>query len=315
MLPVTASLMLALAIPGAPAPKANKGLPKDLIDLLPEDTAGVLVIDLPRVAKSEIGALFLKALVADQKGSDEPIKFEDIEKDAELVLIGQFLIDKSAGDFCILLRLREGSGIPKALIARAEKRGKGKAPETIGGRTVYSIDSGEFSFAQIDPRTLMMVLAFGEGEQVKVTRAAAFADRDKPGPRPALRKMLEEKESADQAIRLYGHHPTKLGLSASMVMVAFGSKLEAFHPIGDKLVSYRGGIKVGAAAEIELKFSAKDAAAATEFLKIYEGLVKDDPVEEELHRSGKATRDGEDVIITAKVTRALIERMTSKPNK
>jgi hypothetical protein len=315
MTPVAATLLLALAIPSAPAPKAEKGLPKDLIDLLPEDTAGVLVVDVPRLAKSEIGGLFLKALDEDQKGADDPFKFDDIAKDAELVLIGQFLIDKSAGDFCILMRLREGSGIPKALVARAEKRGKGTAPEVIGGRTVYSMESAEFSFAQIDPRTLMLVLACGEKEQVKVTRAAAYAERDKPGPRPALRKMLEEKASADQAVRLYGHHPTKLGLSASMVMVAFGSKLEAFYPIGDKLVSYRGGIKVGSAAEIELRFSTKDAAAATEFLKIYEGLAKDDPVEEELHRSGKATRDGEDVVITARVTRALIERMTSKPNK
>src|SRR4029079_15489035 len=33
MTPVTAALLLALA---APAPKADKGLPKDLIDLLPE---------------------------------------------------------------------------------------------------------------------------------------------------------------------------------------------------------------------------------------------------------------------------------------
>ena len=49
------ALLLALAVPAAPAPKVDKGLPRDLIDLLPEDTAGVLVIDVPRAGKSGIG--------------------------------------------------------------------------------------------------------------------------------------------------------------------------------------------------------------------------------------------------------------------
>jgi hypothetical protein len=315
MTPVAASLLLALAVPAAPAPKAEKGLPKDLIDLIPEDTAGVLVIDVPRVAKSEIGDVFLKALAADQKDGDEPVKIADLARDVELVLVSQFLIDKSAGDFCILMRLREGSVIPKALMDQSEKRGKGVAPETIGKRVVYSLRSADFSFAQIDDRTLMMVLALGDEKQVKETRAAAYAERDKPGPRPALRKMLEEKAPADQPLRLYGHHPTKLGLSASMVLVAFGSKLEAFHPIGERLVSYRGGIKLGAAAEIELRFTTKDSATATEFLKIYEDLDRTDSFVDELRRGGKAARDGDDVVITARVTRAMIDRMVSKPNK
>jgi hypothetical protein len=317
MTPVAASLLLSLAIPTAPAPKAEKGLPKELIDLIPEDTAGVLVIDVPRVAKSEIGDVFLKALAADQKGGDEPVKIADLPREVELVLISQFLIDKGVGDFCIVLRLREGSEIPKALMAEAKKkRGKDAAPETIGKRAVYSLGGDSSSFAQIDDRTVMMVLALGEGKQIQETRAAAYGERDKPGPRPALRKMLEDKAPADQAVRVYGHHPTKLGHSTSMVLAAFGSKLEAFHSLGEKVVSYKGGIKLGAAAEIELRFTNKDAATATEFLRIYEDLDRTDSFADELRRGSKAVRDGDDVVITARLTRAMIDELSSKkPNK
>src|SRR5262249_40577186 len=244
---------------------------------IPEDTAGVLVIDVPRVAKSEIGDVFLKALAADQKGGDEPVKIADFARDVELVLISQFLIDKGVGDFCILMRLREGSAIPKALMAEAtKKKGKDAAPENIGKRAVYSLGGDASSFAQIDDRTVMMVLALGEGKQIQETRAAAFGERDKPGPRPALRKMLEDRPAPDQPVRVFGHHPTKMGHSASVVLAAFGSKLEAFQTIGEKLVSYRGGIKLGAAAEIELQFTTKDAATAADFLKVYEGLDRRD---------------------------------------
>jgi hypothetical protein len=316
MTPVAACLFLALAIPAAPAPKAERGLPKDLIDLIPEDTAGVLVIDVPRAAKSEIGDVFLKALAAEEKGGDEPVKIADFTRDVELVLVAQFLIDKGVGDFCILMRLREGSGIPKALMAEVKKKGKDAAPETIDKRVVYSLGGAETTFAQIDDRTVMMVLALGDDKQIKETRAAAYGERDKPGPRPALRKMLEEKSPADQPIRLYGHHPTKMGHSASVALAVFGSKLEAFHPIGEKLVSYRGGIKLGVAAEIELRFTTKDAASANEFLKIYEDLDRTDSFADELRRNGKAARDGDDVVITARVTRAMIDQLSSKkPNK
>ena len=106
-----AALLLALAVPAAPAPKGALGLARELIDLLPEDTAAVLVADVRRAEKSEIGKAFLKAL-ADEQPADEPIRVDDLVRDVDLVLVGQFLIDEGTGDFCFVLRLREGSGVP-----------------------------------------------------------------------------------------------------------------------------------------------------------------------------------------------------------
>jgi hypothetical protein len=315
MTPVTATLLLALAVPAAPAPKADKGLPKDLVDLLPEDTAGVVVLDVQRAAKSDLGKAVLKVIAAEQQ-PDESIQVADFARDAELVLIGQFLIDKAFGDFCILVRLKDGSGIPKALVARAAKAGKDKAPEEIGKRTVYSIDDTGFSFARVDDRTLMLVLALGDKGQVKETRAAAYGEREKPGPSVGLRKMLDQDAKDDRAVRLYGSHPTKLAHSTGLVLAPFGAKDKAAAGLGDKIVSYRGGIKEGEVGEVELRITMKDADAARELLKVYEsGVEEDDPFVKELRGTAKAVRDGDEVVITAKLTRAMIERMATKPNK
>jgi hypothetical protein len=315
MTPVAATLLLTLAVPAAPAPKADKGLPKDLIDLLPEDTAAVVVLDVPRAATSDIGKAIFKVIQTEQQ-PDEPVQVADFVKDAELVLIGQFLIDKAFGDFCILVRLKAGSEIPKAFVARAEKAGKDKAPEMIGKRTVYSIDDPGFSFAQVGDRTLMIVLALGDKKQVKETRAAAYGDRERPGPSAALRKMVDQDARDDRAVRLYGSHPTKLAHSTGLVLAPFGAKDKAAAGLGDRIVSYRGGIKEGEAAEVELRIAMKDADAAKELLKIYEtGGGEDDPFVKELRGSAKAVRDGDEVVITAKLTRAMIERLATRPNK
>jgi hypothetical protein len=315
MTPVTAALLLALAAPAAPAPKADRGLPKDLIDLLPEDTAGVVVLDAPKVVKSELGQVILKLITAEQ-GPEETIRIDDFIKDAELILIGQFLIDKGFGDFCVLVRLKDRSGLPKALAARADKAGKDKGPEQIGTRTVHTIDGPQFSFAEVDGRTLMLVLALGDKKQVKETRAAAFGERDKPGPSAALRKMLDQDGKDDRAVRLYGSHPTKLGHSTGLVLAPFGGKDKAAAGLGDKIVSYRGGIKEGEVGEVELRVTMKDADAAGELLKLYEaGGEESDPFVKEFRGTAKAIRDGDEVVITAKLTRAMIEHMATKPNK
>jgi hypothetical protein len=309
----TAALLLALAVPAAPAPKAGKGLPKELVDLIPEDTAGVLILDVPAAAKSDIGKAFLKVITAEQK-PDEPIQVTDFVRDAELVIVAQFLIDQAFGDFCILVRHREKSDIPKALIDRADKAGKDKAPEKIGKHTVYSLGSTDASFVRIDDRTLMFVLATGSPEQVKETRSAAYADREKPGPSPALRRMLTE-DRGDQAVRLYGYHPKKLALSTWLLLAAFGIKDKTFNKFEGKVVSYRGGIKAGATAEIELRITAKDADTAKELLEAYENVEENDPFVKELRATAKAVRDGEDLIITAKLTAAMADRLGSRPNK
>lgn len=309
----TVALLFALALPAAPAPKAEKGLPKDLIDLIPEDTAGVLVLDVPTAAKSDIGKAFLKPILAEQK-PDEPIHVDDFVRDAELVIVAQFLIDQGFGDFCILVRHKEKSDIPKALIDRAEKAGKDKAPEKIGRHTVYSLGDAGASFTRIDDRTLMFVLATGSPEQVKETRSAAYAEREKPGPSPALRKMLTE-DRGDRAVRLYGSHPKKLALSTWLLLASFGVRDKAFTKFDDRIVSYRGAIKAGETAEIELRITTRDADTAKDLLEAYEAGDDKEPFVKELRSTAKAVRDGEDVIITAKLTAAMADRLGTRPNK
>jgi hypothetical protein len=309
----TAALLLALAIPTAPAPKADKGLPKELIDLIPEDTAGVLILDVPVAAKSEIGKAFLKVMTAEQK-PDEPIQVADFVRDAELVIVAQFLIDEAFGDFCILVRHKEKSDIPKALIDRADKAGKDTAPERIGKRNVYSLGDAGASFTRVDDRTLMFVLATGSPEQVKQTRSAAYGEREKPGPAPALRKMLAEDRD-DRAVRLYGCHPKKLALSTWLLLAPFGVKDKTFNKFEGKVASYHGGIKAGEAAEIELRITANDADTAKQLLQAYEAAEANDSFIRELRATAKAVRDGEDLIITAKVTAAMVDRLGTRPNK
>jgi hypothetical protein len=313
MTPV-AALLLALAVPAAPAAKADRGVPKDLVDLIPEDTAGILVIDVPRAAKSAVGQAILKAVAAEEQ-PDEALRLSELVQDTQQLVVCQFLIDAGFGDFCVLARLKEKSDVPKALLARADKAGKDRAPETIGKRTVYSLDGAGASFALIDDRTVMLVLATGNEKQVKETRATAYAEREKPGPRPALRKMLADDGKDSRAVRLYGSHPSKLGLSTWLVLAAFGLRDEPFKEFGDKVVSYRGGIKEGDAAEIEIRVTLKDAAAAGELLKLYEGADNRDPFVRDLRASGKAVRDGDDVVVTAKLTPAMIELAKRNPNK
>jgi hypothetical protein len=307
------ALLLAL-VPAAPAAKTDRGLPKDLIDLIPEDTAGVLVIDVPKAARSAVGQAIVKALAAAEE-PDEPFRVTELLKDAELLVVSQYLIESGFGDFCLLARLKEKSGVPKALVARADKAGKGTAPETIGKRTVYSLDGPGASFCLIDERTVMLVLATGNDKQIQQTRAAAYAERETPGPRPALRKMLDDDGKDARAVRLYGRHPSKLGLSTWLVLAAFGLRDEPFKELEDKVVSYRGGIKEGDVAEIELRITLKDAAAAAELLKLYEGADARDPFVRDLRASGKAVRDGDDVVVTAKLTPAMIELAKRNPNK
>ena len=312
----TTWILLTLVVPAAPALKSDRGLSKELIDLLPEDTTAVLVLDVQRAVKSEIGAALLKVLVEDQP-DDQPIRIGDVAKDVEHIVVGQFLIDSGSGDFCVLVRLRDGSKLPKILTGLAAKDGRGAGPEKIGKRTVYSISGPNASFAQIDDRTLMLVLAMGDKKQVEESRAAAYGDREQPGPRPALRKMLSDDHADDRVVRLYGYHPTKLAHSTALVLALFGvldsGPLVA---MGEKIVSYRGGIKTGGElVEFELRITTRDADCARELLKIYEDPPKEDPVVREFRRNTTAMREGDEVVLKGKATRAMIDRLARDPNK
>ena len=100
----------------------------------------------------------------------------------------------------------------------------------------------------------MLVLANGDQKQTKATRAAAYGEREKPGPSAAIRKILADSDGGDVApIRLYGHHPTKLGHSAGLVMSVFGTPFERMVELGDKLESYRIGIRLADVADVEFR--------------------------------------------------------------
>ncbi|HKA06670.1 MAG TPA: hypothetical protein VKD71_05385 [Gemmataceae bacterium] len=306
---------MTLVIPAAPALKGDRGLSKQLIDLLPEDTAAVLVLDVQRAAKSDIGSSLLKALVAEQR-DDDPIRVADVAKDVEQIVVAQFLIDTGAGDFCFLVRLRDGSQLPKTLKALAAKNARDAVPEKIGKRSVYSISGPNGSFAQIDDRTLMLVLAMGDKKQVEETRAAAYGEREQPGPRPALRKMLSDDRSDDCVVRLYGYHPTKLAHSTALVLALFGVlDSDPLVAMGERIVSYRGGIKTGESAEFELRITTRDADTARELLKIYEDPPREDPVVREFRKNATAVREGDDVVLKGKATQAMVERLARDPNK
>ena len=316
MIPVAAALLLALAVPAAPvapAAKADKGVPKDLIDLLPEDAAAVMVVDARKVAKNEIGQSIIKLFAAQQR-PDQLLEFADLAREAEWVVLSQFLIDKAVGDFCLVIRLKEKSDYANAVIAKF-KRGK-QDSELIGTRTVYSPEGqANLAVAKIDDRTMLLMAANGRtADEVKQTRLAAFGNNT--GPSRDLRKLIDDGAKDDRAVQFYAHHPKKIALSAYLPLANFGVQRTAVAELGDKLVSYRGGIRMGDAGEVELRFTARDTDAAKEFMKAY--AVVDDglaPFIKEFRASAKMVREGDDVIITASLTKAALERMGEKRNK
>jgi hypothetical protein len=311
MTPTTAFL-LALTIPAAPAPKGDAGVPTELIDLLPADTAGVLIVDAVAAGKSEIGQTLLK-LFAEQQRPDQPIAFAELGREAEWVLLSQFLIDQGVGDFCLIARLKEGSEFGKATVAQAKRTGID--PQQIGTRTVRALARPDMGMTLVDDRTLMVVLAT-DPTQVKQTWAAAFTPRDTPGPSRELRKLITDGAKDRQAIQMYGHHPKKVSHSAYLALASFGVQRKAVTGLGDKLTSYRGGIRMGEMGDVELRFAVKDADAAKAFLKTYE-IVEDRlaPFIKEFRAGAKLVQDGDDVVLTARLTKATAELVLPKRNK
>src|SRR4051812_17760959 len=314
MTPATAALLLSLVGPAAPAAKADAGVSKELIDLLPDDTAGVMVVDVSRTVRTAFGRTIVK-LFDTQQRPDQPIHFADLAAEAEWVLLSQFLIDKATGDFALIVRLKAGSDLGKALVAKA-KADKQPA-EQIGTRIIYPSFRPGFALSMIDDRTLMVVLATGNTPaEFKQTFAAAFGVREPPGPSRELRKLMADGAKDDRPIQLYAHHPTKVALSAYLPLANFGVPLETVAGLGDKLVSYRGGIRMGEAGEVELRFTAKDSDAAKEFLKAYEAA--DDgipPFVKEFRASARVVRKGAEVMVTAHLTKATVELVGEKRNK
>jgi hypothetical protein len=90
---------------------------------------------------------------------------------------------------------------------------------------------------------------------------------------------------------------------------------KTFTKFDDRIVSYRGAIKAGETAEIELRITTRDADTAKDLLEAYEAGDDKEPFVKELRSTAKAVRDGEDVIITAKLTAAMADRLGTRPNK
>ena len=311
MTPTTAFL-LALTVPAAPAPKGDASVPTELIDLLPADTAGVLIVDAVAARKSEIGQTVLK-LFADQQRPDQPIAFAELGREAEWVLLSQFLIDQGVGDFCLIARLKEGSEFGKATVAQAKRTGID--PQQIGTRTVRALGRPDIGMTLIDDRTLMVVLA-ADPTQIKQTWAAAFTPRDTPGPSRELRKLIADRAKDRQAVQMYGYHPKKVAHSAYLPLAAFGVKRTAVAALGEKLVSFRGGIRMGDTGEVELRLQARDTEAAKDLLKVYDTL--DDrlpPFVSEFRSATKVVRDGDQVVLSAQLTKATAELVLPKRNK
>jgi hypothetical protein len=314
MAPASIALLLSLAGPTAPAAKTDKGLPNDVIDVIPEDTAGVLVIEPPKVVKTESGQAILKLFDAQQR-PNQPLHFADLGPEAEWIVLAQFRIDQAVGDFALIVRLKADSGYGKALIDKVKAD---NAPsERIGSRTVYSLFRPGFGMAMVDDRTLMVVLATSDTPgEMKATLGAAFGDRENPGPSRELRKLIADGAKDDRPIQMYGHHPKKLALSASLPLASFGVRRQAVADLGDKLVSYRGGIRMGEAGDVELRFTATNAEAAREALKASEAVDGDlPPFVKEFRAGTKVVREGAEVILTARLTKAILELAGPKRNK
>jgi hypothetical protein len=220
------------------------------------------------------------------------------------------------GDFALIVRLKADSGYGKALIDKVKAD---KAPsERIGSRTVYSLFRPGFGMAMVGDRTLMVVLATSDTpDEMKATLGAAFGDRENPGPSRELRKLIADGAKDDRPIQMYGHHSKKLALSASLPLATFGVRRQAVvADLGDKLVSYRGGIRMGEAGEVELRFTATNADAAREALKAYEVVDGDlPPFVKEFRAGTKVVREGAEVVVTGRLTRATVELVGEKRNK
>jgi len=126
--------------------------------------------------------------------------------------------------------------------------------------------------------------------------------------------MLDDPKD-DRAVRVYGQHPKKIALATRLPLAPFGVKDQALEAMGEKILSYRGGIRE-TTGDVELRITTKDAAAAAELLKAYD--VTDNGGEQfvkDFRAAAKAVRDGDDVVVTGKLTKAMIDLLATKPNK
>jgi hypothetical protein len=306
------TLLFALPIVGTPAPKHQSALTPDLIDLLPEDTSAILLIDVPRVAKSPIGRRFAKYLIEDI-GDSSFVTAKDVIDDVELAVVGQFDIVQFAGDFCVILRLRPGAPLLEKLLASVRGREE-SFKRKIGKHTIHEMDKLYFSI--VDSRTVVFASFTNgpSGEELETGLKNVFAQRPIPGPRPELRNRLSEIPF-DHAVAVVSDHP-KSGTSLKLALVPLGFDLMA--NAGDvaeyqkNVASYRGGLTVGHSADATVEIMGKNAEAAKGIEKTLQAAIgnsANNDWAERLHRSATVTRSKDKVTLRLSADRAVIDRV------
>jgi hypothetical protein len=304
MTPVAASLLLTLSVPAAPALKGEK-IPPALIDLMPADTAAVLVIDVPRLTKTSLGRAGLREI--ERRLSMQTVKLDGLLKDIEVLVIAQFAIVEFAGDFCFLAHVRDGSKLPEELLGYAERTGEDPVRQRIGKHDVYKVRDQDLWFAFPDKRTVMAVFPCGNASE---TLAEAFGDRADRGPGREIRKWLEQDRPPDRPIRVFGAHKSKLGLSLGMAAMPFGEGIDRFKELGDQLLSYRGWVSVGEAIIGELRVACKDDVTAG---RVVAGLRAGAPsADPDFVRDCHFLRDREEAVASFRISPDLWDLLRAK---
>jgi hypothetical protein len=303
------NLLLALLTPAAPALKTEKP-PRDLIDLLPEDTAAVLVLDVPKLAAHPVGARLFECLAKLLPAREAPfLPVADIVKETEVLIIAQFGIESRVGDFCLVMRLKDGATVPKTLLARALAEGGDPAGRLVGNRTVHEIAAEAITMCILHSRTLMVVLACGHGNQQTETVQAAYAERETPGPKdPTLRKMLAELWPADRPVLLYGSHP-KVCYSVGLALGPLGTGPDTFTDLGTDVISFRGSVGLGKTANAEVRVKLRDAATAREFGRRIRTSTATFSGQGALEQVTAVMVEKDDVVVKARLTADVVGRL------
>jgi len=268
------TLLLSTWTAGAPMLRGDR-LPRELIDLLPEHTVGVVAINLRELAATDLGKQVLAWSAEDFKSETFPyLPGKDVLRDAERIVIAHCISEKDVNSVCILIQLRTGATVAEALESRSSK--SECKPKTIGKHKVYSLDRDLVAFALPDPRTLMLVICLGDDDQSAAAQRAAYGERKTPGPNPDLRRLLERDRPAGFPIHFAGAHPTKASHAAGQLLFwGAGIAGQKINPIGAGLHAYVGGICFGDAITGRIRFAAKDEDVAKDLLEKCHGSLKE----------------------------------------
>jgi hypothetical protein len=302
-------LLLILPTLGAPAPQAP-AVVDGLVERLPEDTVAIIVGDLPKIAKSAVGKRFVdyfQSLPAEQPWLD----FGKFAKDIEVAVVGQYAIDKFAGDFCFFLKLRDGSDIPKTL----ERFAQGE-PVEVGSHKVYPlVKSPAVHFAVVDKNTIAIVLLNSDvqGDAVKKELEAVFGLKKK-GPSEKLRKLVKAF-NPEHAIAVASEHP-KSDYSAALMSVPFvAADLGKVEDFKGTVVRYHGGIVAGDKADVKFIVEFRDEASAEGVLKAVtdaRAKARDDPKKTAIIKAIAITRDKNKIKLEGTLTREILDIVLAK---